>query len=232
MGQEADFGKNITDSFAKLDPDGCSWRTYQHSLFGGLELFSRTWPRQGMIRNGLAYPLPPLALLTEEIEFGYWPTPCAAAEAPNLGSNKKNGPKSLIQVARENWPTPTVKGNYNRKGASKTSGNGLATAVKMWPTPTACEWKGRGPNSKQQGLAEKVRQYPTPKAQDSRAALHDRGKSNLGEVIHEIENVTVVSGRLNPTWVEWLMGLPIGWSDLNCSATAKSLSASNLSQNK
>lgn len=35
------------------------------------------------------------------------------------------------------WPTPTVCGNYNRKGASKTSGDGLATAVKIWPTPTA-----------------------------------------------------------------------------------------------
>jgi hypothetical protein len=23
------------------------------------------------------------------------------------------------------------------------------------------------------------------------------------------------SGQLNPTWVEWLMGYPIGWTDLN-----------------
>jgi len=34
------------------------------------------------------------------------------------------------------WPTPTVNGNYNRKGASAASGDGLATAVKMLPTPT------------------------------------------------------------------------------------------------
>jgi len=31
------------------------------------------------------------------------------------------------------WPTPTICGNYNRKGASKTSGDGLHTAVMQWP---------------------------------------------------------------------------------------------------
>ena len=33
------------------------------------------------------------------------------------------------------WPTPSVKGNHNRRGSSETSGDGLATAVKLWPTP-------------------------------------------------------------------------------------------------
>lgn len=33
------------------------------------------------------------------------------------------------------WPTPTVNGNNNRAGLSAKSGDGLATAVKMWPTP-------------------------------------------------------------------------------------------------
>ena len=26
-------------------------------------------------------------------------------------------------------------------------------------------------------------------------------------------------GQLNPTWVEWLMGFPLGWTDLNVSET-------------
>lgn len=33
------------------------------------------------------------------------------------------------------WPTPSVHGNYNRRGLSENSGDGLATAVKLWPTP-------------------------------------------------------------------------------------------------
>ena len=26
-------------------------------------------------------------------------------------------------------------------------------------------------------------------------------------------------GQLNPTWVEWLMGFPLGWTDLSASET-------------
>ncbi|HPA61608.1 MAG TPA: DNA (cytosine-5-)-methyltransferase, partial [Clostridia bacterium] len=33
------------------------------------------------------------------------------------------------------WPTPSVHGNYNRAGVSDKSGNGLSTAVNLWPTP-------------------------------------------------------------------------------------------------
>jgi len=80
------------------------------------------------------------------------------------------------------WPTPTVCGNYNRKGASKTSGDGLATAVAKWPTPTAHMAKETNAPS------EHNRNTPTLTAQ--------------------------AGGSLNPTWVEWLMGWPLGWTDL------------------
>ena len=43
------------------------------------------------------------------------------------------------------WPTPTVNGNYNKKGLSPQSGDGLATAVlKAFPTPCARDY--RSPN--------------------------------------------------------------------------------------
>jgi hypothetical protein len=31
-----------------------------------------------------------------------------------------------------------------------------------------------------------------------------------------------LNGALNPTWVEWLMGFPLGWTDLAASATPSS----------
>jgi hypothetical protein len=41
-------------------------------------------------------------------------------------------------AVRKEWPTVTVTSLHNRKGASPTSGDGLATAVrKEWPTPRA-----------------------------------------------------------------------------------------------
>jgi len=88
------------------------------------------------------------------------------------------------------WPTPTVCGNYNRKGASATSGDGLATAVLKCATPTARDWRS--------GKASK--------------ATMERNSRPLSEQI---------GGSLNPTWVEWLMGWPIGWTDLRLSAMDK-----------
>lgn len=41
-------------------------------------------------------------------------------------------------------PTLTVHGNYNKKGASKNSGDGLATALKKMPTLCARDWKDNG----------------------------------------------------------------------------------------
>lgn len=88
------------------------------------------------------------------------------------------------------WPTPTVKGNYNRKGASKHSGDGLATKVRNFATPTARDWKS--------GKASQ--------------ATMDRNSRPLSEQI---------GGSLNPTWVEWLMGWPLGWTDLQPLETDK-----------
>lgn len=101
------------------------------------------------------------------------------------------------------WPTASVCGNYNRKGASATSGDGLDTAVKKihsvnlsqavnWPTPRAREG-----NSGSYGCASIERNA-------------DRNYLD-GVVIKKEEK----PGNLNADWVELLMGLPIGWTDIN-----------------
>lgn len=97
------------------------------------------------------------------------------------------------------WPTPTVCGNYNRKGASATSGDGLATAVKKWPTPQASDDRDRG-NLSTPAIARRIA----------------KGKQVMLSMSVSQEN-----GRLNPDWVEWLMGWPIGHTDLKPLATAR-----------
>lgn len=69
--------------------------------------------------------------------------------------------------------------------------------------------------------------WPTPKLQDSRHAIRrhmkpgcTHWKGNLGEVVASIHYIDITNGgRLNPNWVEWLMGWPIGWTDLEPLAT-------------
>lgn len=72
------YGRSSAVFLASYDPVTQSWRTSQVSLEGGLTKFSGTWPRSGLLRNGIAYQLPPLVPLTSEIGSGSWPTPTAS----------------------------------------------------------------------------------------------------------------------------------------------------------
>jgi len=68
--------------------------------------------------------------------------------------------------------------------------------------------------------------WPTPQASDhrDRGCLEDpsvQRRIRIGKQIGLSVAVKKERGRgtLNPTWVEWLMGFPTGWTDLNPSAT-------------
>ena len=66
--------------------------------------------------------------------------------------------------------------------------------------------------------------WPTPQAADCR----DRGNLSNPSIQRRLAKgkqvflsmcVSKNSGALNPTWVEWLMGFPEGWTDLDASVT-------------
>jgi hypothetical protein len=195
MASEADYTAKSSASLTWYDPITCSWRTRQQSLVEGLDTFSETWPRAGTMRDGQCWPL-----LT-------WVRPINA----NAGG------------VLHGVPTPTVCGNYNRKGASATSGDGLATWV--WQTPVADDavarkagkWNSRG----EPKLSAQVK-LPTPLARDYRSGKVKRSAKDRG---HTPCLPEVLGGTLNPVWVEWLMGWPIGYTELKRSATDKSRSA-------
>ena len=157
---EAECGEKWRALLAKYDLNTRSWRTAQCSLFEDLELSLETWPKWGLMRDGECWEQTPLVPLTDETESGLWLTPTVmdglpprnpkALERQYQKNRKGRTTHSTLreQVVypppKELWPTPTVCGNYNRKGLSKTSGDGLATAVAKWPTPVARMWKDSG----------------------------------------------------------------------------------------
>jgi len=49
---EAECGRTWHESFATWDRDSSSWKTPQCSLLAGLDEFSETWPRWGIMQNG------------------------------------------------------------------------------------------------------------------------------------------------------------------------------------
>ena len=124
------------------------------------------------------------------------------------------------------WPTPTENGNHNQKGMSKKSGNGLSTAVKNFPTPSAsmmtmadmeqARYAGNDPKRPTYQEAKEI--FPTPGTFmiPSKRTKADRyKKKHGGPNLAESQG-----GSLNPAWVDWLMGYPVGWTDLKDSAIA------------
>ena len=80
-------------------------------------------------------------------------------------------------------------------------------------------------------LSQYVKMFPTPIANDSKLGnkfARKRKYNSLTETILEMEN----TGKLNPAWVEWLMGVPVGWTDLKHLETGKSWLARLSSDNK
>ena len=78
------------------------------------------------------------------------------------------------------------------------------------------------------GLSERM--WPTPNAWDGKRG--PRSLENLQTKKHQINLITAVrhlsgtenqsGGQLNPMWVEWLMGWPLGWTELKPLETDKS----------
>jgi hypothetical protein len=97
---------------------------------------------------------------------------------------------------------------------------GLASAVKLWPTPVASDTGARKKKYAQGGtpLSFAVRVWPTPSASASKgsspaALVRKDGRSREND---RIDHAVMASdgGQLNPEWVEWLMGWPIGHTAL------------------
>ena len=74
------YGLSLPEWFARYDPESCSWKTCQGSLFEAWETFSETWPRAGMTVSGIAYrrqPLVPTSEATECLSSPVVPRPVA-----------------------------------------------------------------------------------------------------------------------------------------------------------
>jgi hypothetical protein len=98
----------------------------------------------------------------------------------------------------------------------------------QWGTPTSRDWKDTGDmtNVPVNGLLDRqVKQWGTPRAADGmQHSLREPKNIKNGNARARLEDQVALSegqggGSLNPTWVEWLMGFPTGWTDLEASGT-------------
>ena len=191
------YTQPLSAPLASFDRATSSWSKCQQS-FQAMEAelgvdTSEAWPRSGMVLSGTAYPLAPLVRPIAGTESGLWRMP--------LGTD-----------------------------ATKQGRGNLTHQVKTWPTPTSRDWKSGASNQhgrNSRPLSEVVKLWPTPNASDadkwSNQSLAERkAKGNAIRLNTAVSPAGMAGGQLNPNWVEWLMGFPIGHTALEGSETQSS----------
>lgn len=208
-------GESFAVSFATFDPATCSWRTSGLLAAEDSQPFSQTLPRSGMTQSGTLFQLPPLVRLTSVTASGssgistsWLPTPTA-----RLGDDTGRTLPSK-QTAQNRW----AQGRRN-----------LDDAVMLLPTPcaqmpagdprkiidrrervrqTGINGNGFGLNLAQWASIQSTQLLPTPQAEDHRncADYSDRSRGHSPQLRH------LWTGRLNPRFVEWMMGFPPDWT--------------------
>lgn len=107
-------------------------------------------------------------------------------------------------------------GNHSLRSPERRKGRTPSPAeyVRMFPTPTSRDYKDGTAQSCRNVpvnglLGRAVHMWPTPRRNAG------TGPSNAPNRQGSPDLQSTVGGKLNPTWVEWLMGFPLGWTDLN-----------------
>ena len=198
--------------------DGC---IYEHQMWepvtvenGGSALRMYGTPKATHSKRSKAFRkgVPNMKELEEIENQKNWLTPSTIQIQPKEGRYEKRKayresigrhwvPGCLEEQAAM-WPTPTTVEHYDKRGKRKEGGGckpNLTTTIinQMWPTATVSD--------KNCGCVGMI------------------GKQHLSTVIeYEVPGHTTPQTRpprLSPLWVEWLMGFPKGWTDLNVSVT-------------
>ena len=190
---------------ASFDLDTSILKTSQTSLLMSTSgSYYPRLPKWGMIVGGELYPLrmwePPIS----GKGGGLWPSPSSMPRGPHTGRESeglstisKKGVKwgMTLETAVKKWPTPRNRMTgavIPCRSTDKFNNLESVMARRIWPTPREGSFEG----------------YKTRAARKG----HKIAVSYLETAVDYQEGQT--GGQLNPDWVEWLMGWPIGWTDL------------------
>jgi hypothetical protein len=223
-------------AFKFYDPDCASSRTWKDTLASDSEKSLQTWKALVTKRRGEYSVRLSAARLTSAKECLSWPTVTANEDSYRIGGDSQAS-KCLSAMARrgemsglaapespsthgsrpESWQTPdvgSVSGGRSSRGQSAPEKASLEKQAKAWATPRA-EHDSGGHRGTKDTLHSQMKAWGTPRT-GIKAETHysyDRGKHNIEE---QAGASIPGGGKLNPRWVETLMGLPVGWTMPSC----------------
>jgi hypothetical protein len=151
-----------------------------------------------------------------QIAVQLWPT-IQIADAKQAKYNKRGNPH-LGRVFQ--YPTPNVRDcknpglNYRKDKLNdfpldRDSPSTNGKSRELWATPNTADSVGTHGGGQSKSLRTDIKNWSTPEAE------HQKGYHNQkdGTSIEKL-GTQAGKGKLNPDWVEQLMGLTVGWTDL------------------
>lgn len=167
-----------------------------------------------------------------------WPTPSAALtndrEAPETFLARRdalsekgingNGAGIPLTIASKMWPTPEgirdakspgTKALLARRQDESARGQPLVEVAAHWPTPTVGDAKSSGSRNTEDSNANfgvSLTDVALGSFGTGRSSRQDQQTETLGEASSSADQ-TSLPRSLNPSFVEWLMGWPQGWTD-------------------
>ncbi len=220
-------GMTSAASFAAFDPGASSWKTFQVSLLD-MELipYSETFPKWGTMLSGEASRPQAWAQITEGSVSSSWRTAAASdgeggVKKMTEGSNSKYKLRDHSVEMMIQWMTPNtldgiaarsikaIKKQFQttRKGRNTPANLREQVLPQMHPSAWAKKKTVKNPLAEDAALQRQLNFQFFP--QDQAPA-----RGNKYSVLTRITRPQWKKLRLNPMFVEWLMGWPRGYTDL------------------
>ena len=138
-----------------------------------------------------------------------WQTPGTDSFRSRGGDRKDE--QGLDQQARDMWSTPHANSATGASSEGRDGGENIQTQVEgwdPWPTAGANDWKGTAKVGQRRWQLDEAAEQKFPSFRP------DLAPSNNGSASSKSPR------RLNPLFVEWLMGWPIGWTSVDHNGSA------------
>ena len=206
----ATSGRKCSELSGSSDPVGCLVRMCLGSSIWRSTRCFLTWTVKVTPRRRLLFRLQASTPRTEETGSLLWPSPTTGAALCGGTGNFQ----TLKRMAERGMITEEERRQLSQGNGGKTNPGLLEWLMgyeqmftKLIPTPRASDYKG----------AATTRFYSQNVQVERERERRSAYRSQLCELVEATP--LGILGRLNPEWTEWLMGYPIGWTELNASET-------------
>jgi len=207
-------GRKCSALSGRSDPVGCLVRMCLGSSIWRSTRCFLTWTVKATPRRRLLFRLQASTPRTEETGSLLWPSPTTGAAlcggTGNFQTLKRMAERGMITEEERRQLSQGNGGKTNPEWAEWLMGY-EAQFTKLIPTPTATDYRGGD-----------LQRAWVPNSQIVQVERErERERRGYDGLLRTLVEATPRGrlGPMNPAWAEWLMGYPIGWTELSASET-------------